>query len=139
MVFKTSISQNILRVTLGLIMIYIGIAHLSFRRIEFQAQVPRWLTSDESFVDMIVLISGYIEIIFGVLMVWGGKFKAKTGLVLGVFYVLVFPGNINQYIHEIDGLRMYSNNERFLRLLFQPVLIFWALWSTNALKFFKKN
>ena len=139
MVFKTSISQNILRVTLGLIMIYIGIAHLSFRRIEFQAQVPSWLTSDESFVDMIVLIAGYIEIIFGVLMVWGGKFKAKTGLVLGVFYVLVFPGNINQYIHEIDGLRMYSNNERFLRLLFQPVLIFWALWSTNALKFFKKN
>jgi len=122
-----------------LIMIYIGIAHLSFRRIEFQAQVPRWLTSDESFVDTIVLISGYIEIIFGVLMVWGGKFKAKTGLVLGVFYVLVFPGNINQYIHELDGLRMYSNNERFLRLLFQPVLIFWALWSTNALKFFKKK
>ena len=139
MVAKTSISQNILRVTLGLIMIYIGIAHLSFRRIEFQAQVPSWLTSDESFVDMIVLISGYIEIIFGVLMIWGGKFKAKTGLVLGIFYVLVFPGNINQYIHELDGLRMYSNNERFLRLLFQPVLIFWALWSTNALKFFKKN
>jgi len=139
MVVKTSISQNILRVTLGLIMIYIGIAHLYFRRIEFQAQVPRWLTSDESFVDTIVLISGYIEIIFGVLMVWGGKFKAKTGLVLGVFYVLVFPGNINQYIHELDGLRMYSNNERFLRLLFQPVLIFWALWSTNALKFFKKK
>ena len=139
MIVKTSISQNILRVILGLIMIYIGIAHLSFRRIEFQAQVPRWLTSDENLIDMIILISGYIEIIFGVLMVWGGKFKAKTGLVLGIFYVLVFPGNINQYIHEIDGLRMYSNNERFLRLLFQPVLIFWALWSTNALKFFKKN
>ena len=48
MIVKTSISQNILRVILGLIMIYIGIAHLSFRRIEFQAQVPRWLTSDES-------------------------------------------------------------------------------------------
>ena len=44
-------------------MIYIGIAHLSFRRIEFQAQVPRWLTSDENFIDMIILISGYIEII----------------------------------------------------------------------------
>ena len=139
MVFKTSISQNILRVTLGLIMIYIGIAHLSFRRIEFQAQVPRWLTSDESFVDMIVVISGYIEIIFGVLMVWGGKFKAKTGLVLGVFYVLVFPGNINQYIHELDGLRMYSNNQRILRLFFQPVLIFWALWSTGGLKYLKQK
>ena len=77
MVIKTSIIQNILRVTLGLIMIYIGIAHLSFRRIEFQAQVPRWLTSDENFVDMIVLISGYIEIIFGVMMVWEVNLKQK--------------------------------------------------------------
>lgn len=65
MVVKTSIIQNILRVTLGLIMIYIGIAHLSFRRIEFQAQVPRWLTSDENFVYMIVLISGYRNYFWG--------------------------------------------------------------------------
>jgi uncharacterized membrane protein len=52
-------------------MLYIGIAHLSFRRIEFQAQVPVWLTKDEFWIDFIVVISGYIEIIFGIMMIIG--------------------------------------------------------------------
>ena len=52
-------------------MLYIGIAHLSFRRIEFQAQVPNWLTTDDGLMDLVVLISGYIEIAFGILMVVG--------------------------------------------------------------------
>ena len=49
-------------------MLYIGIAHLSFRRIEFQAQVPAWLTKDEFWIDFVVIVSGYIEIIFGIMM-----------------------------------------------------------------------
>ena len=81
---KTTIIQNIFRVLLGSIMLYIGIAHLSFRRIEFQAQVPTWLTTSEGMMDLIVLISGYIEIAFGILMIIGGKLKVKTGIALGI-------------------------------------------------------
>ncbi len=92
---KTSTIQNIFRILLGLIMLYIGIAHLSFRRIEFQAQVPTWLTTDDGLMDLVVLISGYIEIAFGILMVVGDKLKVKTGIALGIFYILIFPGNIN--------------------------------------------
>jgi uncharacterized membrane protein len=120
-------------------MLYIGIAHLSFRRIEFQAQVPVWLTTDEFWIDFVVIVSGYIEIIFGIMMIIGGKLKVKTGIALAAFYIIIFPGNINQYIHEIDALRLYSEKQRILRLLFQPVLVFWALWSTGSLRlFFKK-
>ena len=100
---KTSTIQNIFRVLLGLIRLYIGIAHLSFRRIEFQAQVPTWLTTDKNLMDLVVLISGYVEIALGILMILGGKLKVKTGLALGIFYILIFPGNINQYINEIDS------------------------------------
>ena len=82
---KTSTIQNIFRILLGLIMLYIGIAHLSFRRIEFQAQVPNWLTTDDGLMDLVVLISGYIEIAFGILMVVGDKLKVKTGIALGIF------------------------------------------------------
>ena len=136
---KTTIIQNIFRVLLGSIMLYIGIAHLSFRRIEFQAQVPTWLTTNEGMMDLIVLISGYIEIAFGILMILGGKLKVKTGIALGIFYVLIFPGNINQYINEIDSLRLDSDNKRLIRLFFQPLLVLWAFWSTGALKYLKRK
>ena len=136
---KTSTIQNIFRVLLGLIMLYIGIAHLSFRRIEFQAQVPTWLTTDKDLMDLVVLISGYVEIALGILMILGGKLKVKTGLVLGIFYILIFPGNINQYINEIDSLRLDSENKRLIRLFFQPLLVLWAFWSTGALEYLKRK
>ena len=136
---KTSTIQNIFRVLLGLIMLYIGIAHLSFRRIEFQAQVPTWLTTDKDLMDLVVLISGYVEIALGILMILGGKLKVKTGIALGVFYILIFPGNINQYINEIDSLRLDSENKRLIRLFFQPLLVLWAFWSSGALEFLKRK
>ena len=136
---NTSTIQNIFRILLGLIMLYIGVAHLSFRRIEFQAQVPTWLTTNEGMMDLVVLISGYIEIAFGILMILGGKLKVKTGIALGIFYVLIFPGNINQYINEIDSLRLDSDNKRLIRLFFQPLLVLWAFWSSGALEYLKRK
>tara|TARA_B100000768_G_scaffold165789_1_gene168621 strand:- start:1268 stop:1687 length:420 start_codon:yes stop_codon:yes gene_type:complete len=136
---KTTITQNIFRILLGSIMLYIGIAHLSFRRIEFQAQVPTWLTTNEGMMDLVVLISGYIEIAFGILMILGGKLKVKTGITLGIFYILIFPGNINQYINEIDSLRLDSDNKRLIRLFFQPLLVLWAFWSSGAMKHLKNK
>jgi uncharacterized membrane protein len=136
---KTSTIQNIFRILLGLIMLYIGIAHLSFRRIEFQAQVPTWLTTDKGLMDLVVLISGYVEIALGILMILGGKLKVKTGIALGVFYILILPGNINQYINEIDSLRLDSDNKRLIRLFFQPLLVLWAFWSTGALEYLKRK
>ena len=136
---KTTIIQNIFRILLGLIILYTGIAHLSFRTIEFQAQVPTWLTTDKGLMDLVVLISGYVEIAFGILMILGGKLKVKTGIALGVFYILIFPGNINQYINEIDSLRLDSDNKRLIRLFFQPLLVLWAFWSTGALEYLKRK
>ena len=120
-------------------MLYIGVAHLSFRRTEFQAQVPTWLTTNKDLMDLVVLISGYVEIAFGVLMIFGKKLKVKTGIALGVFYILIFPGNINQYINEIDSLRLDSENKRLIRLFFQPLLVLWAFWSTGALEYLKRK
>ncbi|MEJ6765256.1 MAG: hypothetical protein QNK50_06225 [Flavobacteriaceae bacterium] len=136
---KNTIIQNIFRILLGLIMLYIGIAHLSFKRIEFQAQVPTWLATDEGMMDLVVLISGYIEIAFGILMIIGGKLKVKTGIALGIFYILIFPGNINQYINEIDSLTLDSDYKRLIRLFFQPLLVLWAFWSSGALRYFKNK
>ncbi len=90
-------------------------------------------------MDLVVLISGYVEIALGILMILGGKLKVKTGLALGIFYILIFPGNINQYINEIDSLRLDSENKRLIRLFFQPLLVLWALWSAGALEYLKRK
>lgn len=130
-----TIIQTILRILLGSFMLYVGIDHLSFSRIEFQAQVPTWITTNEKSMDLIVLASGVVEIILGLLMIIGGKLKIKTGIALAIFYILIFPGNINQYVNEIDAFGLTTNFDRLLRLFFQPVLIVWSLWSTGASRY----
>ena len=135
---RTTTLQNVFRVILGIAMLYIGIGHFTFSRIEFQAQVPTWLTSEENLIDFIILASGIIEIILGALMIWGGKVKVKTGIALAIFYILIFPGNINQYVNGIDAFNLNTDNKRLVRLFFQPLLLLWALWSTGGLRL-KKN
>jgi uncharacterized membrane protein len=130
---KTSLFQNILRITLGTFMVVAGIGHLTFQRKEFQAQVPRWLPSDPKFMDFVVVSSGIVEIALGLAMIFWTNKKARTGAALAIFYVLVFPGNISQYTNHIDGFGLDTDQKRLGRLFFQPILIAWALLSTGAL------
>ena len=131
---KTTLLQNALRILLGSLMTLAGIGHLTFQRQEFLAQVPRWLPSDPAFMDFVVLASGVVEILLGLSMIFLVKHKVKVGIALAIFYVLIFPGNISQYMNGIDGFGLDTDMKRLVRLFFQPVLILWALWSTGALK-----
>lgn len=131
---KTTLVQTSFRVLLGLLMVIAGIGHLTFQRHEFQAQVPRWLSNNSSFIDFVVLSSGIVEIALGLAMIFFIKQKVKVGLALAIFYILIFPGNISQYTNRIDAFGLDTDLKRFIRLLFQPVLVIWALWSTGALK-----
>ncbi len=132
---KTSLTQNIFRTVLGAMMAFAGVGHLTFQRQEFLAQVPRWLPDDPAFMDFVVLASGVVEILLGLAMIFLWKQKVKVGIVLAIFYVLIFPGNISQYTNEISAFGLDTDQKRLIRLFFQPVLILWALWSTGALKY----
>jgi len=132
---KITRAQNIFRILLGTFMTLAGFGHLIFQRDEFRAQVPRWLPSDPAFMDFVVVSSGIMEIAFGLSLIFLIKYKVKVGIVLAIFYVLIFPGNISQYLNGIDGLGLDTDLKRLIRLFFQPVLILWALWSTGALRF----
>lgn len=127
--------QNLFRVVLGMAMIVAGLGHLRFQRQEFQAQVPRWLTSHPGFMDSVVVASGVVEILLGLFLIVLVKHRIKIGIALAIFFVLVFPGNISQYTNSIDGFGLDTDEKRLGRLFFQPVLILWALWSTGALSY----
>ncbi len=127
--------KRITRILLGVLMTFAGISHLTFQRKEFLAGVPRWLTNDPEFMDFVVLSSGVVEIVLGLSMIFILKYKIKIGFALAIFFVLVFPGNISQYTNEISAFGLDTDQKRFIRLFFQPVLILWALWSTDALRY----
>lgn len=136
---KTTKTQNIFRIILGVMMVLPGIGHLTFQREEFLAQVPRWLPDTPGFMDFVVVSSGIVEILLGLSMIILTKHKIKVGISLALFYVLIFPGNISQYTYGIDAFGLDTDLKRFLRLFFQPVLIIWALWSTGALSYLTKK
>ena len=134
---KTSGLQNIFRILLGVMMILPGIGHLTFQRTEFLAQVPSWLPDNPALLDFIVVASGIVEILLGLALIFVTKHKAKVGIALAIFYVLVFPGNLSQYTNGIDAFGLDTDLKRLIRLFFQPILILWALWSTGAITYLK--
>lgn len=128
--------QNFFRVLLGLFMITAAIGHFTFQRADFQAQVPNWVPLDK---DLVVILSGVVEIALGLSMLFLTKYKVFVGIALAVFYVLVFPGNIAQYLNQTPAFGLDTDQARLIRLFFQPVLIFLALWSTGAIAYFRKE
>ena len=130
------ILRLIARLALGGALIFAGIGHLTFSRAEFQAQVPVWLPLDPDFV---VVASGVVEIMLGIGIASAGALVPWAGLAAALFFVAIFPGDINQYVEGIDAFGLDSDQARFTRLFFQPVLVVWALWSTGAIGYFRNR
>ena len=129
---KTSLTKNIFRILLALFMIYAGFSHLTFNRVEFQAQVPDWVPMSK---DLVVILSGFVEMLLGLALLFWKNQRAKIGWALAIFFVLIFPGNLAQYLDGKDAFgALDSDRARLIRLFFQPVLIAWALWSSGAWK-----
>jgi uncharacterized membrane protein len=123
-------AKAIARYLLGAALIYAGVGHLTFSRTEFQAQVPPWVPLD---ADFVVLASGAVEIALGLGLVFIARYRKQIGWLTAAFFLAIFPGNISQYLTQTDAFGLNSDEARAIRLLFQPLLMLWALWATGAL------
>ena len=131
--------KKLFQIALGAFLLSAGISHLGSNRTEFLAQVPTWLPLDDDFV---VVASGLVEITLGVLLITTAlvfkKYRKQVGLITGLFFILIFPGNINQYVNQINAFGLDTDTKRLIRLFFQPPLVIWALWSCGAVSLLKK-
>lgn len=127
---RRSLPRAVVRIGLGAALAGAGISHLTVARDEFQAQVPDVLPLSP---DTTVLASGIVEISLGAALMLLVRRQVAVGWVVAAFFVAVFPGNIAQWLHHRDGFGLDTDTKRFVRLLFQPVLIALTLWATNAL------
>lgn len=115
------------RLLLAGFMGFAGINHFT-NTASFMAQVPPFLPAP----DVIVWVSGVVELAFAIALVAGGRRIPTVGVLLAAFFVIIFPGNISQALTQTSAFGLDSDGSRYLRLLFQPVLIGWALWCTNG-------
>jgi len=126
--------KKLLQVVLGIFLTSAGFSHLGSNRQAFQAQVPTWLPID---ADFVVIASGIVEIILGIALITTTfvftKYRKKVGIIVASFFVLIFPGNINQYVNGIDAFGLDTDQKRLIRLFFQPPLVIWSLWVSEAI------
>lgn len=125
----TTILQHIFRIVLGLFLCLTGTGHLTWARAEFVAQVPQWIPLS---TDFIVITSGVVELLLGVSLILWKRERVRIGWATALFFVLVFPGNIAQYINHTNAFGLDTDTRRLVRLFFQPVLVVWAVWATGA-------
>lgn len=121
---RQSRPRAVARIVLGVLLAVAGIGHLTAQREEFQAQVPDWVPLDKDFT---VLASGFVEIALGTALVAMPRYRRVVSWIAAAFFVAVFPGNIHQYLAHIDAFGLDTDGKRLVRLLFQPILVAWAL------------
>ncbi len=126
--------RNATQLLLGAALAYAGTTHLTTSRQEFQAQVPNWVPFS---ADFVVIASGIVEIALGLSLLLLWKYRTQIGWITAAFFIAIFPGNISQYVNGIDAFGLDSDRARATRLLFQPLLVIWALWSTGAWKSYR--
>ena len=127
--------RTIARCALGLFLLFASFGHF-FSADEFLAQVPPWMPAPE----LVVLLSGVVVLVLGCALIFSPKrWIPIVGWVTAAFFLVIFPGNLWQYFEGRDAFGLDSDTARLVRLLFQPLLIVWALWATRAFTTLRKQ
>ena len=130
---KSSSGRTVARLVLGAALVFAGASHLTFARRGFRAQVPRKLTAAMPFgKDDVVLMSGIVEMGLGGALALLPRDRRRVGTIAAAFFAAIYPGNLSQFLRRDSALGLDSDRKRTVRLVFQPLLVAWALWSTGT-------
>ena len=123
----TAVLKQLVRLMLAGILLGAGIGHFTATE-AFRAQVPQFLPA----ADVIIYLSGIIELLLATALLFVPKRRAEVGVAVAAFFVLIFPGNVSQYLTSTPAFGLETDTARGIRLLFQPILVALALWSTGG-------
>lgn len=130
------IARTVGRGALAALLIGAGVSHLTWGRRGYRIVVPEWATRMLRLdADAIVIGSGVVEVMLGAALVVLPRERRRIGAVVAAFFIAVFPGNVHQWRTRRPAPLMRTDRARFIRLLLQPLLVAWALWSTPSPSF----
>lgn len=118
-----------MRIAMAIALVALGTDHwLTPGR--YLPMMPPWLPLQLE----LVLFTGAAEIAGAVGLLWQ-RTRALAGMALAVYFVAVFPANIHNALNAVavDGLPQAAWYY-WARLPFQPLAIWWALFSAGLLR-----
>jgi uncharacterized membrane protein len=119
-----------MRWVLALFYLAAGIIHLRSPH-DFIAITPHWVPD----APLVIALTGMAEIAGALALMVVPRLRQAAGVGLALYAICVFPANINQAIHDIPiGGQHLSWWYHGPRLLFQPVLVWWALWAGGVIE-----
>lgn len=128
--------QNFFRILLGVLLCFTGTGHLTWLNAPFQAQVPSWIPIEPA---LVVNLSGIVEILIALSLLFLASRRVTVGWIAAIFFVLIFPGNLAQYLSHTDAFGLNTDTLRLVRLFLHPLLVIWPLWSTGAWKAWRQK
>ncbi len=130
MTTATSPVRLLMRWVLALFYLAAGIIHLRSPH-DFIAITPHWVPD----APLVIALTGMAEIAGALALMVVPRLRQAAGVGLALYAICVFPANINQAIHDIPiGGQHLSWWYHGPRLLFQPVLVWWALWAGGVIE-----
>ena len=117
-----------MRLAMALALFFVGADHWANPQ-RYLAMMPPWIPLHLE----LVLFTGAAEIAGGIGLLWKSS-RRLAGLMLAIYFVAVFPANIHNAVNglAVDGLPQASWYY-WLRLPFQPLAIWWALFSAQLI------
>ena len=116
--------RTALRWLLGAAYLIAGIAHVASPS-GFLKITPGWVP----YPATVILLTGLCEIAGASALAFIPPLRRAAAIGLALYAVCVFPANVNHAMHDIAiGGTHLSWWYHGPRLLFQPVIIWWALW-----------
>jgi uncharacterized membrane protein len=118
-----------MRIALALALLLVGLDHwLTPGR--YLAMMPPWIPLHYE----LVLFTGACEIAGALGLLWN-RTRRLTGLLLGLYFVAVFPANVHNALNglAVEGLPQ-ATWYYWARLPFQPLAVWWALFSAEVIR-----
>jgi len=117
-----------LRIGMSAAFLFVGIDHL--------ATPERYLPMMPPFVpfhEEVIFFTGLCEIAGAIGLLWP-RFMRLAALMLALYAVAVFPANIHNALNglSVESLPQ-STTYYWLRLAFQPLIIWWALYAGGVI------
>jgi uncharacterized membrane protein len=122
---RQSAPRSVARFVLGMAYIVAGVAHIASPG-GFLKITPTWVPMPHE----VVWLTGVAEIAGGFALAFIPRLRWAAAVGLALYAVCVFPANINHALNSIEiGGTTLSWWYHGPRLLFQPVIVWWALWA----------